>query len=116
MKAIVDNVFGGRPFPPYIDGVVRALAGGDAAVLLVMIAVAGFALQVLHEMVRAAHTQAGVSTAQAPYAGSDRQARGAVLRVLAGGDAAVADFRPDVVASLVADGLVVAREGVLSLP
>jgi ABC-type multidrug transport system fused ATPase/permease subunit len=64
MKAIVDNVFGGRPFPPYIDGVVRALAGGDAAVLLVMIAVAGFALQVLHEMVRAAHTQAGVSTAQ----------------------------------------------------
>jgi A/G-specific adenine glycosylase len=59
---------------------------------------------------------AGVSARQAPYEGSDRQARGDVLRALHDGDAPAAVFRPDVVASLIADGLVVARGDVLSLP
>jgi A/G-specific adenine glycosylase len=69
---------------------------------------------------------AGVSRAQAPFEGSDRQARGRLLRAVAeasvrGGDAAalmaVAPDRADrLVAALVADGLLVAEAGRLRLP
>jgi A/G-specific adenine glycosylase len=60
---------------------------------------------------------AGVSTRQPRFEGSDRQARGAVLRALHAGARDRADFRNDVVASLLADGLVVARgDGLLELP
>jgi ATP-binding cassette, subfamily B, bacterial len=64
MKAIVDNVFGGRPFPAPLKGVTDALTGGSPAALLVLVALAGLALQIVHELVRAAHTQVGVGTAQ----------------------------------------------------
>jgi A/G-specific adenine glycosylase len=59
---------------------------------------------------------AGVSTSQAPYEGSDRQARGDVLRAVAAGPVDARGLRPDIVASLVADGLVVECDGVVSLP
>ncbi len=45
---------------------------------------------------------AGVSTRQAPYAGSDRQARGEVLRALTSGPAPRDAFRADIVDSLLA--------------
>jgi ATP-binding cassette, subfamily B, bacterial len=64
MKAIVDNVFGGRPFPAPLQGMTEALTGGRPAMLLVLVALAGLALQIVHELVRAAHTQVGVGTAQ----------------------------------------------------
>jgi len=69
---------------------------------------------------------AGVSRAQAPFEGSDRQARGRLLRELAGSivrtEDAGAVMRCDharaarLVDTLVADGLVVASDGVLRLP
>jgi A/G-specific adenine glycosylase len=59
---------------------------------------------------------AGVSTRQAPYAGSDRQARGELLRALASGPVQRAGYRDDIVGSLVDDGLVVERAGTLTLP
>ena len=49
---------------------------------------------------------AGVSTAQAPYEGSDRQARGAVLRTLLDGARPAAELPDRIVATLLADGLV----------
>jgi ATP-binding cassette subfamily B protein/subfamily B ATP-binding cassette protein MsbA len=64
MKAIVDNVFGGRPFPGAVDGTVTALTGGSKIWLLLLVAATGFLLQITHELVRAAHTQAAVGTAQ----------------------------------------------------
>jgi ATP-binding cassette, subfamily B, bacterial len=64
MKAIVDNVFGGRPFPAPLQAFTDALTGGSPISLLVLVAIAGFTLQVVHELVRAAHTQFGVGTAQ----------------------------------------------------
>jgi A/G-specific adenine glycosylase len=59
---------------------------------------------------------AGVSRQQRPYAGSDRQARGDVLRAVATGAAWRGDFRTDIIDSLVRDGLVVERLGRLELP
>lgn len=64
MKAIVDNVFGGRPFPGAFDEAIRGLAGGRVGVLLVMVAVAGLLLQLTLELVRAGHTQLQVDTGQ----------------------------------------------------
>lgn len=59
---------------------------------------------------------AGVSSRQAPYEGSARQARGRVLRTLADGPAPADGFPADVVATLVADRLVVADGADLRLP
>ena len=59
---------------------------------------------------------AGVSTRQAPFDGSDRQARGRVLKALGDGPCPVADFDARIVASLVADGLIELHDGQLSLP
>jgi len=52
----------------------------------------------------------GVSTRQAPYDGSDRQRRGAVLTALTTGPSPVTDFPAPIVDSLLADRLVV-RDG-----
>ena len=49
---------------------------------------------------------AGVSGTQAPFEGSDRQARGRVLRALDGGPQARSCFDERVVSGLVDDGLV----------
>ena len=59
---------------------------------------------------------AQVSGRQAPFAGSDRQARGQVLRDLAESEQQVANYRPDIIASLVDDGLVVRVGDRLRLP
>ena len=59
---------------------------------------------------------AGVSTRQAPYAGSDREARGAVLRALHDGPRPAASFDARIVAGLVADRLVARTGETLHLP
>jgi len=59
---------------------------------------------------------AGVSARQAPYAGSRREARGAVLRSLQEGPRPLAGFDAEIVAGLVADGLVTAHAGTVALP
>jgi A/G-specific adenine glycosylase len=59
---------------------------------------------------------AGVSTPQAPYAGSDRQARGIVLRTLGDGPTPVLGLDERILATLVADGLDVVRDGIAALP
>jgi A/G-specific adenine glycosylase len=59
---------------------------------------------------------AGVSGRQAPYAGSRRQARGAVLRSLHAGPQSAAAFDADIVAGLVSDGLVTIDGSTVSLP
>jgi A/G-specific adenine glycosylase len=59
---------------------------------------------------------AGVSGRQAPYEGSDRQARGAVLRALHGGPQPAAGFPTRIVDGLVADRLVERAGALLQLP
>ncbi|MEJ7561056.1 MAG: hypothetical protein WKF45_00850 [Ilumatobacteraceae bacterium] len=59
---------------------------------------------------------AGVSRRQAPYDGSARQARGSLLGDLVAGRRSSAGYDAIVVAGLVADGLVVDRNGELMLP
>ena len=59
---------------------------------------------------------AGVSTRQAPYAGSARQARGAVMRALHDGPRPAAAFDADIVAGLVADRLVTRVGDAVELP
>ena len=59
---------------------------------------------------------AGVSTRQAPYDGSDRQARGDVLRALQTAPVRRRDFPARIVDGLLADRLVVRTGDVLHLP
>jgi len=59
---------------------------------------------------------AGVSTRQAPFDGSDRQARGLVLAALHDGPRPAAEFDARILASLVADGLIELHDGQLSFP
>jgi A/G-specific adenine glycosylase len=59
---------------------------------------------------------AGVSTRQAPYEGSDRQARGRVLRAVQDHPQPVTAFDERIVAGLVADGLVVIHDDQVHLP
>jgi A/G-specific adenine glycosylase len=59
---------------------------------------------------------AGVSARQAPFDGSDRQARGRVLAALHGGPRRVSEFDERIVATLVSDGLVDVRDGSAFLP
>ncbi len=59
---------------------------------------------------------AGVSTRQAPFEGSDRQARGRVLKALGDRPRSAADFDPRIVDGLVADGLVHSDGTILTLP
>lgn len=59
---------------------------------------------------------AGVSTRQAPFEGSDRQARGRVLRALADGARPASDFDARILDGLVADGLVTIRDDEAHLP
>jgi ABC-type multidrug transport system fused ATPase/permease subunit len=64
LKAVVDNVLGGHPLPPFLAGPAAFLSGGSATVLLAVIVGAGLLLQILSEVVLMAHTQVQVSTAQ----------------------------------------------------
>ena len=64
LKAVVDNVLGGLPLPPFVAGPAQALSGGSAAGLLAVIVVAGLLLQLASELVLMAHTQIQVDTGQ----------------------------------------------------
>ena len=64
MKAIVDNVFGGHPFPGPLATIADTLTRGSLPGLLVLVAMAGLGLQLLLEVVRGAHTQFAVDTGQ----------------------------------------------------
>ena len=59
---------------------------------------------------------AGVSTTQARFEGSDRQARGRVLKALGGGRLPSGQFDRRIVDGLVADGLVEQVGGDIALP
>jgi len=59
---------------------------------------------------------AGVSTKQARFEGSDRQARGRVLKALGSGSRPATDFERRIIASLLDDGLIEEVDGVLRLP
>jgi A/G-specific adenine glycosylase len=59
---------------------------------------------------------AGVSAAQPPFEGSDRQRRGQVLRAVHDGPQPAADFRRDILDGLVADGLVTVTGPLVHLP
>jgi A/G-specific adenine glycosylase len=59
---------------------------------------------------------AGVSGRQARFEGSDRQARGAVLRAVHDGPKSVEVFDPRILDSLVADGLVTIVDATVHLP
>ena len=59
---------------------------------------------------------AGVSTTQARFEGSDRQARGRVLAVLSDGPAAMSEFDGRIVDGLIADGLVERSGHTVRLP
>ena len=59
---------------------------------------------------------AGVSVGQAPFEGSDRQARGRLLRSLHDGPRPIADVDGRILASLLADGLVAVGHGRVGLP
>jgi A/G-specific adenine glycosylase len=63
-----------------------------------------------------AESSAAVSTRQAPYVGSDRQARGDVLRALHHGPRPAADFPRRIVAGLLADRLIARTGDDLHLP
>ena len=64
LKAVVDNVLGGHPLPGPLASTVTALVGSNAAALLILIVVAGLALQIVNELVSMWHTQLQVKTAQ----------------------------------------------------
>jgi ABC-type multidrug transport system fused ATPase/permease subunit len=64
LKALVDNVLGGQPFPTALAEVVTAVTGGNLMVLLIVVAAVGLVVQLLLELVRAAHTQVQVDTGQ----------------------------------------------------
>jgi len=59
---------------------------------------------------------AGVSTRQAPFDGSDRQARGRVLAALQHGPRSISEFDERILATLVADGLVQTHDRTAHLP
>jgi A/G-specific adenine glycosylase len=59
---------------------------------------------------------AGVSTRQAPFDGSDRQARGIVLATLHDRPRSASEFDARILLTLISDGLVELRDGTVSLP
>ena len=91
MKAIVDNVFGGHPFPGPLATVADTLTNGSVESLLILVALSGLGLQLLLELVRGAHTQFAVDTGQRIV--YDLRAR--LLDAPAGAAAAVSRAGPD---------------------
>ena len=57
LKLVVDNVLSARPFPDAIAAMVPALVDARPVVVLVVIVVAGLAVQLANELVRLIHTR-----------------------------------------------------------
>lgn len=64
LKAVVDNVFGGRPLPGPLAGLVASTVGTSVVALLLVVVVAGLLLQIASEVVLMIHTQLQVDTGQ----------------------------------------------------
>lgn len=64
LKAVVDNVLGGRALPVWLDAVLRPIVGGSTTTLLVVIVLTGLVLQIGHEVARMFLTQLEVDTGQ----------------------------------------------------
>ncbi len=64
LKAVVDNVLGGRPLPGPLAFVVDAVVGSSASALLLLVVAAGLLLQITSEVVLMIHTQLQVDTGQ----------------------------------------------------
>lgn len=64
LKAVIDNVLGGQPLPPWAEQVIGGVTAGSAVRLLVLVTLAGLALQLGNQIVSAVHTQVMVDTGQ----------------------------------------------------
>ena len=64
MAVVFDQVFGGKPFPPWLAPWVPAITQGNRFALLVFVVVAGVLLQVVNQLVSAYGTQVQVDTGQ----------------------------------------------------
>ncbi|MDE3156287.1 MAG: ABC transporter ATP-binding protein [Acidobacteriota bacterium] len=64
LKVVVDNVLRGQAFPPALAALVDRLTGGSRTGLLVLVVLAGFAIQVANEVASMLHTQVQVDTGQ----------------------------------------------------
>jgi ABC-type multidrug transport system fused ATPase/permease subunit len=64
LKAVVDNVLGGRPLPPALAAFVAPVVGNSTVALLLLIVAAGLLLQISSEVVLMIHTQLQVDSGQ----------------------------------------------------
>jgi ABC-type multidrug transport system fused ATPase/permease subunit len=64
LKAVVDNVLGGQPFPASLAAPLHAVAGDNRVGILLLVVVAGLVLQLASEVVLVFHTQLQVDTGQ----------------------------------------------------
>lgn len=64
LKAVVDYVLGAQPMPPALDAVFRTVSGSSLAALLVVVVLAGLALQIGTELVLMTHSQMQVAMGQ----------------------------------------------------
>ncbi len=64
MAVVFDQVFGGKPFPPWLAPWVPAVTQDHRFALLVFVVVAGVVLQVVNQLVSAYGTQVQVDTGQ----------------------------------------------------
>ena len=64
LKAVIDYVLGAQPMPAALDVVLRSVAGSSLTVLLIIVVLAGLALQIGNELVLMAHSQMQVVMGQ----------------------------------------------------
>src|SRR5437870_11857503 len=64
LAVTIDHAIGGRPFRPSLQPIVNGLTHGSLVELLIVVVVAGVALQVVNQMVSASGTQVQVETGQ----------------------------------------------------
>ena len=61
---VIDYVLGDHKFPPRIQSIIDAIVGGNRLELLVVVVVAGIALQIVNQVISAYGTQVQVDTGQ----------------------------------------------------
>ena len=64
LKLVVDNVLGGQPLPPVLQGPIAAIAGDSRLGILVVVVAAGLLLQLIGQVVAMTNTQVQVDTGQ----------------------------------------------------